>query len=640
MKNFFIIAIIVVSCLIASPMLFLSDAFKKEKTEGLRYWNTYSSAVKSIDPATCGDVTSATIQGNIYESLFCYHFLKRPLEVIPQLADSMPEISEDGLTYTIRLKKGVLYHRNPCFGTDTKGVNQWNTREVLADDFIYAFKRIADYHINTGLAWAFLADRIKGLDSFRQKTKQYTVGDFSRYDLDVEGLKALDKLSLQISLLEPFPQLVYVLAMHVYAPIPHEVIEYWLTAETEKNMKRINIPVHERNPEITKQQQVVGTGPYILKTWKRKWKFILTRNPDFRVEYYPSEGEAKSETWPGDSAQGLLDDAGKRIPFYNEIYLRYIEETYANWMLFLSKRRFVTGIPRETFESVISPGKKLTDSWKSKNIELLTSTSPSIYWIVFNMEDSILGASKSLRQAICLGYDVKNEIEILLNGRGKRAVNIVPSSFKGHKEAGSGPYYRYDVNAAKKKIEESKKELVKAGIINAGEEIPELKLDLSDGPYYMRMAEIAKQQFAKIGLKLKVVFNDWPTLQRKVHNKQAQMYTMGWHADYPDAENFLQLFYSGNIDKGTNNSNYSNAIFDSLYEKARIMQDTPERTVMYVQMISILNEDVPVLILYEPEDYILFYKWMKNVKPHPVGYGFIKYRRYDTALLQKLGGKK
>ena len=238
-----------------------------------------------------------------------------------------------------------------------------------------------------------------------------------------------------------------------------------------------------------------------------------------------------------------------------------------------------------------------------------------------------------------MAYDVENHIKILNNGRGKRAVNVIPSTFKGHKEAGPGPYYRLDVEAARRKIRDARKELAAAGLLEDGK-IPTLKLDLPGrDTYYVRFGEFVRQQFAKVGVMVKVVYNDWPTLQQKVHNKQFQMYSMGWHADYPDAENFLQLFYSPNIYKQTNNTNYRNEEFDRLYEQVRIMPDTPQRTAIYAKMANIISEDCPVLLLSEPVSFVLYYDWVRNVKHHPIGYGFAKYRRIDTELRKRLGGR-
>jgi oligopeptide transport system substrate-binding protein len=635
MKHFYLIALVVVAALVLFPVFLLSPDARNGGPEKSVYRLTYPADVKSLDPATCGDDMSSSIQGNCYEGLYTYHYLKRPLEVIPQLAACMPEVSKDGLTYTIRLKPDVRYHRNACFGAADTG---WNTRLMTADDFVLSFKRVADYHINTGLAWAFIAGRIAGLDAFRERTRLYRIGDFSRYDLPVEGLRALDSLTFEIRLNEPFPQFIYVLAMHVYAPIPREVVDYWLTSENDGRGNRRELPMHERNPEIMEPAEVVGTGPYLLAEMKRKWKIRFVRNPDFRPDYYPTEGQERTAAYPGDSALGLLADAGKRVPFIDEIHFRYVDEQYTSWMLFLSKQVDAAGIPREAFESVIRPDKELTKTWSKRHILLARFTDPSVYWIAFNMEDTVLGGCKELRQGICLGFDVESEIKVLMNGRGRRAVNMIPSDFKGHDEAGPGPYCRYDLAAARQKLTLAKKTLGERGLLQNGG-IPELKLDLGDGPTAIKQAEFTRQQFQKMGLRIKPVFNDWPTLQRKVNNKQIQMYTMGWVADYPDAENFLQLYYSGNIDKGTNNTNFHNTLFDSLYRQVRVMQDSPERTAKYAIMARILNEECPVLLLSEPESFTLFSDWGYNVKPPPIGNGFFKYRRIDAQKRARAEGK-
>jgi ABC-type oligopeptide transport system substrate-binding subunit len=337
-----------------------------------------------------------------------------------------------------------------------------------------------------------------------------------------------------------------------------------------------------------------------------------------------------------DKGKGLLDDAGKRVPFIDVLHHDFVRESYSAWLLFLQKRRDASGISKDIFESVVEPGKKLAPRWQKKGIKLVTYWSPAIYWIAFNMEDPVVGKSKSLRQALCLCFDMDNYLKVLFNNRGKRAVNILPSTFVGHEEAGPGPYYTLDVKRAKKKIAAARKELG----LKDDEEI-ELELDLpgTDSQMVMR-GQFIRQQFSKIGVKLKFIPNDWPKLQQKVHNKQTQMYMMGWHADYPDAQNFLQLFYSPNIARQTNNTNYANPEFDKLYKRVSTMQDSPQRTKLYAKMVNIISEDVPVLLLTEPEGYVLFYNWVKNVKPHPIGYGFTKYRRIDTKLRRKMGGKE
>jgi len=640
MKGFYVIAPAVVIALALSPYLLL-DAPKPEEYAGqiVRY-DVYSSAVRSVDPATCGDTTSSSFVANVFDGLYTYHFLKRPphSSVIPQLAaddQPKPDISPDGLTYRIRLRPGVKYHRNPCFGKDPTGKHTWGTRTMTAEDFVLTFKRVADYHINTGLSWAF-AERIKGLKAYRRKTRDYKVGDFSRYDLDVEGLKALgeDKMTLQITLSEPFPQFSYVLAMHVYAPMPREAVDYWLGTADDGAGGRRRIPEEDRQTEFREAEQLVGTGPYMLKTFERKAKIVLVRNPDFRYEEYPRVGE------PGDEEAGLLKCAGKQVPFIDVLHYDYVAQTSSAWMLFLTRQRDISGISQDIFTAVINPDKQLVDKWKKKRISLKTYWPPVVYWIVFNMEDPVISQSKALRQALCACFDVESYLKVLFNDRGRRAVNILPNTFKGWKEAGPGPYYRLDMNLARRKLAEAKKELDAKGLLKDGE-IPRLTMDFGGrDSETAKRGEFFQQQFAKLGIELKVILNDWPKLQEKVNNKQSQMYTMGWHADYPDAENFLQLYYGPNITKGTNNSNYSNGEFDALYEKVRVMQDTPERTKLYVKMVRMISEDCPVLMLTEPQSYVLVYDWVENYKPHPIGYGYSKYRRINTKLRHELGGKE
>ncbi len=626
MKWFYITALAVTVIMVLSPLLFL-PARTDTGYEGLvvRY-SSYGSAVKSLDPATCGDTTSSAFQSDVYEGLYTYHYLKRPLEVVPQLAAEMPKISPDRLTYTIRIKSGVKYSRNPCFGKDSDGRNK--SRSVRAGDFVLAFKRVADYHIQTGLAWSFISERIIGLDQWRKKSKKFKLGDFSRYDIPVEGVKALDELTLQIRLKEPYPQLIYALAMHVYAPVPPEAVDYWLAGEDGPG-GREPVPMDQRRSVFRKPGELPGTGPYIWTIHERKHRIVMRRNPDFREDYYPSQGA------PGDRKKGLLIDAGKRVPFIDVLDYTYVLEDYSAWMSFLSGLTDASGIPRETFRNVVNPQKELSDKWRKKHIYLRKYTQPGIYWIAFNMEDPVIGASKSLRQALCLCFDVENYINVLYNGRGKRAVNIFPSFFDAHEATGPGPYYRLDISAANKKLEQARKELAAAGQLVEGG-LPTLELDLPGrDAAVQRMGEFVRQQFDKLGLNIKVNYNDWPTQQQKVNNKQVQMYAMGWVADYPDGQNFLQLFYSPNIDKGTNNMNYSNPRFDELYEKASVMPPGPERIRLYAQMGRMVNEDCPALLLSEAVTYVLYRDWVKNVKRHPIGSGYSKYIRIDTELRRK-----
>jgi len=636
MKSFYVIAAIATALLVALPLLLLQgqsdadvagltvawrdDGTPVTKARPVVRWDSFSATLRSIDPVTCGDVLSSRIQSNIFEGLYTYHYLKRPPVVIPLLAADLPTISKDRMTYTIPIRTGVLYARNPCFGQEPGG--RYKTREVTAHDFVLTFKRCGDFHIPPALPWSFLNQRVVGITEYRDKIeKQYEASDFSRYDLDVEGVRAVDDHTLRIRLTRPFPQFVFVLAMHSYAPTPREAVDHWLAG--------VEPPMAEfRNPE-----SLVGTGPYLLAEYKPKDRIVMARNPDFREDLYPSEGD------PGDEELGLLKDAGQRLPFIDVLRYDWMPQGYSSWMNFLYKRTDASAIPREMYQVVITPGRDLTDEWRKNHIYLRKAWAAAIYRIAFNMEDKVLGASPSLRQAACLAFDVDNYVKVLYNGRGKRAANVIPSTFPSHAEAGPGPYFRFDRPAALRKVADAKKELAAAGLLKPDGSIPELVLDITRSDRAGPQAEFIKQQFRNIGVPLRAVYNDWATQQTKVKNKQTQMFISGWYADYPDAENFFQLYYSGNIKEGINNSNYSDPDFDRWYEAAAVMPPTPARMELYVKMTRKISEDCPVLLLTEPLNFALFYDWVHNVKFHTMGYGYLKYQRIDPDQRDRLGGR-
>jgi len=279
-----------------------SEVLGKKDDDALRM--PYVAQLRCFDPALCGDTVSSDFHGYVFEGLYGYHYLKRPVEVIAFLADGMPGVSPDGLVWTIKLKTGIKYSRNPCFGLDERGNPR--TRTVTAHDFVLAFKRIADHHMDSPPAEAFVRDRIVGMDEFRKKTVRYAPGDFSRYDKEeLDGVVALDEHTLQIKLKQPAPQFLHVLTMTPYAPIPREVITHYL-ATAESVTGRKPVPIEKRKAVLQGIASMVGTGPYILEKHVPKRLILFVRNPDFRDQHYPSQGRY------GDREAGLLDDAAYR----------------------------------------------------------------------------------------------------------------------------------------------------------------------------------------------------------------------------------------------------------------------------------------------------------------------------------------
>jgi len=584
---------------------------------------TYSTKIRDIDPALCRDTMSAAVQGRIFEGLYAYHYLKRPVEVISMLADGMPKVSDDGLVWTIKIKKGVKYSRNPCFGLDPAGKPK--TRTVKAADFVLAFKRVADWHLKASLGLAFIQDNVAGVNEYRKKTRDYKPGDFSRYDKEeLKGIVALDELTLRITLRKRTPQFVHILTMTQYAPFPREVIDCHLASYDDGSSRRKPIPITKRMARIHSPAEMVGTGPYIIAKHIYGERITFVRNPDFREQLYPSQGSA------GDRAAGLLADAGKRLPFIDRIEMDFVSYPKLSWKAFGYGQTDQSTIHPDTFAEVVGPGRKLRKEYSSRGVKLVKAGYPAVYWIAINMKDPILGKSKSLRQAMSMAIDRKSYIETIFRGCGKPATNCLASSIPGWSEAGPGPYARFDLAAAKEKLIAARKELTAEGLLKSGR-IPTLTLDLGGRDVLTAtIAAFMQKQFAAIGLNVDIKLNTWPEQLKRTNDGAIQMVSLGWHADYPDPENFLQLYHSPQIKAGTNYTRYSNPAYDAIFEKFTATPYGPARDALCKKLVNMISEDCPVLLVYEPVVSSLHQKWLHNVKPAPHGYGTGRYLRIDA----------
>lgn len=549
--------------------------------------------IQGFDPAKAGDVASSMAIGKIYEGLLQYAYLDRPYRVEPMLAEAMPEVSGDGLTYTFKLRDGIFYQDDPCF-PDGKG------RALTAQDFVYSIKRVADIKNASSGYWAFNG-RIVGLDDFRASTAGAEPTD---YDAVIDGLRALDDRTLQIELTGSYPQLLWILAMHYSFAVPREAVEFY-------GDDLVNHPV--------------GTGPHILHKWKRNYRIEFVRNPKWaetgRVELYPSEGSA------ADCAAGFLDDAGQQLPFLDRIVQYVVDDSATQWMMFLSGHFSFSSISRDNWDVVITPDSGLVDDLKQQKIELLSSPTLDLYYIGFNMDDSVVGKNKVLRQALSCAYDPSVMVKYY-NGRITPVYGPVPNPLAGFKPEPTA--YSYDLEKAKTLLAEAG---YPDGIDPETGRRLELTLELGSAAGDTRQTiDLLIDMYDQIGIVLKASYNNWPTFLDKMDRRQGQLFQLGWVADYPDPENFLQLFYSDNVSPGPNHSNYVNPEFDKLYDRMRTLLPGDEKDSLCEQMADLIVDDCPWIFMHQPMSYALVHDWLKNYKPHDFPYGMVKYRRSDNAL--------
>lgn len=537
--------------------------------------------IETLDPATAYDVISGSIVYQVYEQLYEYHYLKRPYLLQPLLAESLPQVSDDGLTYTIKLKKGVHYHNHEIYAG--------KKREVVAQDFITQIKRIA-FQPTRSNGWFLFEDRIPGLDEFRANAK--TLSDFEK--MNVEGLQAPDPHTFVIKLKAPYPQLKYVLAMSFTSPMPMEAV------------KAHNNYLNEH---------MFGTGPYELVKWNRGLNVIIKKNKDYRGGVYPSQGDRFAYIY------NLLEDAGKTIPFLDRVEFKIIKENQTQWLNFLNKKVDYLPIPKDNFNTAINVQGKLSKELKDEKIKLQVVPTLTYWWVAFNMTHPILGTNQKLRQAIGHAINVKKYIALFTNNVGQKANSIFVPGIPGYDPKAE---VKFDYN-----IETAKKLLAEAGYPE-GKGLPEFTYDVRGSSTISRQqGEFIKNELEKIGVRLNVVVNTFPGFLEKLRKGQVQIYLDGWALDFPDAENISQLLYSKSKPPGPNHSFYSNPKMDVLIEKLKFLPDNDEKFAIMKEMDAIVQEEMPWVLLFYKRDYVLHHGYLKNFRRSGLISNYVKYLKVD-----------
>ncbi|MHC4962250.1 MAG: ABC transporter substrate-binding protein [Planctomycetota bacterium] len=546
--------------------------------------------IQTLDSGNLSDVYSLGVASNIYETLYDYHYLKRPVELIPLLAEGLPQISEDKLTYTIKIKSGVFFQDDPCF-PDGKG------RELKAQDFVYALKRIANVKYMSQ-RWSDFDQKIVGLDDFREYSKQFKKELDIDYSKEVKGFRAIDDYTLQVQLNRPWPKLVSILSLTYTAPVAREAVAYY-------GSDIISHPV--------------GTGPYKLKTWHRGVYIEMVRNEKWRGGVYPSEGV------PGDLEAGYLEDAGQPLATIDRLIYRVIEEFQPAWLLF--KRGDLDWMQtfKDNFnEAVNAATLEATPEMTERGIELVLYDDPSVFWIGFNMQDPVLGKNKSLRKAICRAIDRDKFIDLFFHGVHKKAYGYIPPALPEYNpDIVNTDYAKYDPDEARV--------LVRKAQTEHGGPIPPLKLAIpGTGTWERQAGQFLLKYFQDAGLELKVEYMDWPTYLDVINKGKHQMYFSGGSPSVPDAMDMLMSFYTKYWGYGGNHYFYSNPEFDKLYEKADVLFPGPEKNELCHKMEEIVLGDYPAVFVNHRVSTVLRQSWFKNYKPHVFSYNTAKYWKIDT----------
>jgi len=599
-------------------------------------YSSFVEAPRTLDPAKAYTTVAHAITGAVYDTMLEYHFLKRPLELIPGLAVDLPERIElpDGRSrYVFELRRDLLFADDECFELSGEGRR---TREVVARDVAFQLARIADPEVGSPVIEPF--SNIEGFAAFGSRLMERREADpafaaapiHEQYEVlgGIPGVRVPASHVLEITLARPYPQIKYWFAMEFTTPVPWEAIAWYDGSEGRARF----------------DDHPVGTGPFVLAEYDKQSRYVLEQSPNwYGVRHpewkapggvFPSEGEIE------DRLAGRLADAGKPLPFIDRVEVRREKESIPAFNKFLQGYYDASGIIKESFEKVVQEG-RLSPDMAEKGIRLEESVSPDVFYIGFNMDDPVVGhaggeRSRKLRQAMSLVVDVEEFLRVFLNGRGVPAQSPLPPGIYGHDPDYRNPFRQVDLERAKALMVEAG---YPRGIDPTTGDALELTFDTSatstDGK---QQIQFFTRAWAGLGIDVRIDQTNYNQFQEKIRNNAHQIFQFGWVADYPDAENFLFLLWSEmarSTSGGPNATNFSDPRFDELFLSIKARDDGPARMIEIREMLRILERERPWIELFHREDYTLHHAWVRNVKPMGLSLPTYQYRDVDPVLRAK-----
>jgi len=558
----------------------------------------YLSAETNFDPAFVSDLYSNNIIHEIFEPLLTYDFFARPAKLKPETAEAMPEVSDGGRTYTVRLKKGILFSDDPAF--------EGRKRELTAHDYEFALKRLIDPKVSSPNLW-LIEGRVVGVEAAAAAAKK--AGRFD-YDAKIPGIEVLDRYTLRIRLEKPDYNFLYILAMPNIGAQAREVVEKYGS----------DIGSHP-----------VGTGAFRLGTWKRSSKIVLERNPNFREVFFDDEVPPESDA-EGRRLHAQL--AGKRLPQVDRVEVYIVEEAQPRWLAFLNNEIDWVNVPIE-FTRMAVPGGKLAPWLEKRDVRHMTNVDPDVVYLYFNMRDATFGGytpeKVALRRAVSLAYNVEEDIRLIRNGSAIEAQSMIPPGVLGY-DPGFNLGRTYDPAKAKALLD-------MFGYLDANGDgwrdmpdgAPLVFINATEPDQTNRLfAQLWKKNLEAVGIRVEQKTAKWPELRKESKLGKLQSWQLAWSADYPDGENFYQLLYGPNCGS-SNDACFQLPAFDALYEKAAALPPGPERTALYQEMAKLVAAYVP----FRPQTHRIRHQvvqpWVLGWRRNPFMHEAYRYVDIDPA---------
>ena len=560
---------------------------RKSNTDELSKRVLYTSAggkLNTLDPILASDLVSRDMVAEFYDTLVQYDYVSRPYKLIPSMLAEMPKTNNDITTYTFRLRDDLYFIDDPCFNGKSKAA-----RKITSKDVVFSLLRLADAHNMSGGYWT-IRGKIKGIDDFREKSSTFKKGDMSLYDEKVEGLEIIDDHRFSIHLVKPDPRLLYMLAMPYASIVSRDAVEFYGSQFRE---------------------HPVGSGPFKLSVWRRNHSVELERNSEFRKEFFTQASRVSDRTKP--------------LPLVDKVVCYLVDQPLASWLMFLKGEMDISSLDKDNFDAVVTKKLKLIPALKKYGIKMWKLPEFQINYIGFCFADPIVGRNLNLRRAISLAYNVDLRVKHF-NYRLIPAQGPIPPGVAGYDKNFHNIFSEYNLDKAKEYMR-------KAGYpngINPSTGKPlRLTFDLpSTSSQSRQLAELFVNDMKKIGIIIKPSLNNKARFMQKIAKGDMQIFKLSWIGDYPDAENFLQLFYGKNVG-GCNRASYSDPIFDKMYEPIISMSDSEARTKLYKAMANYLTKQCPWIFESFPISYRLTHSWLENYIPHDFAFAKWKYLSLD-----------
>lgn len=542
-------------------------------------------AETGFDPAASRDLYSNAINEALFERLYTYDYLASPAKVVPETAEGMPDISADGKTYTIRLKKNIHFIPDAAFNG--------KKRELSVEDYVYSFKRLMDPKIASTHTW-LLDGKILGLDALIAEAKKTGKFDYSK---KVPGFEIVDRYTLRIHLTRPDYNFPMILAYTPMSAMAKEVVEKYKDAQG------------------LVADRPIGTGPYKLVEWVRGSKIVMDANPDFRPMIWDFQPGADP-----DDQKIVAAMKGKRIPQIGRVVVSIILEDQSRLLAFQKDETDLFQLYGGLAPQVLSGG-KLKPEFARKGVQLSRIVDPELTVYYWNMQDPVWGGlSKekiALRRAVAMAHNVDEEIRIVDNGDAIPLEYPIPPGVIGH-----DPDYRssiqYNPAAANALLDKFGYKKGKDGYRTLPDGSPlEITHTTQTESRGHLQAEIWKKTYDSVGIRMKADFRPFAEILKAEKNCQLTQRISPWMADYPDGDNFMQLFYGRNIHQN-NNGCVTIPEYDQLYEQSQKLPDGEERNLLYHKMARIMEINAAQRVGYARYRNMLAQQRVLGYKKHPI----------------------